>query len=115
MGLVTAATEFAGPDDVAVALESTGYLADAGLASAAFLAMRMNRPLFCEGEPGTGKTALAQALAEVLGAELIRLQCHEGIDASQALYDWDFPRQLLHLRALEAAAGVSAAKLDADA
>jgi MoxR-like ATPase len=75
----------------------------------------MNRPLFCEGEPGTGKTALAQAMAEVLGAELIRLQCHEGIDASQALYDWDFPRQLLHLRALEAAAGAAEERLDAEA
>jgi MoxR-like ATPase len=73
----------------------------------------MGRPLFCEGEPGTGKTALAQALAEILGAELIRLQCHDGIDASQALYDWDFPRQLLHLRALEAAAGSD--RLDVDA
>ena len=73
----------------------------------------MGRPLFCEGEPGTGKTALAQALAEVLGAELIRLQCHDGIDASQALYDWDFPRQLLHLRALEAAAAGD--RLDVDA
>ena len=61
---------------------ATGYLADDGMATAAFLAMRMHRPLFCEGEPGTGKTALAQALAKVLDAELIRLQCHEGIDAS---------------------------------
>jgi MoxR-like ATPase len=103
------------PAELATALEATGYLADQGLATAAYLALRMNRPLFCEGEPGTGKTALAQALAEVLGAELIRLQCHEGIDASQALYDWDFPRQLLHLRALEAVAGASAAQLDADA
>ncbi|WP_374111999.1 AAA family ATPase [Pseudonocardia sp. TRM90224] len=102
------------PTALAAALRSTGYLADAGLATATFLAMRMNRPLFCEGEPGTGKTALAQALAEVLGAELIRLQCHDGIDATQALYDWDFPRQLLHLRALEAAAGASQEKLDAD-
>ena len=84
---------------------STGYLADDDLATAAFLALQMHRPLFCEGEPGTGKTALAQALATVLDAELIRLQCHEGIDASQALYDWDFPRQLLHLRALEATGG----------
>jgi MoxR-like ATPase len=73
----------------------------------------MGRPLFCEGEPGTGKTALAQALAQVLDAELIRLQCHEGIDASQALYDWDFPRQLLHLRSLEAAAGTGQERLDA--
>ncbi len=103
------------PALLAAALRATGYLADDGLATATFLAMRMNRPLFCEGEPGTGKTALAQALAQVLGAELIRLQCHDGIDASQALYDWDFPRQLLHLRALEATAGTSGAALDTDA
>ena len=93
------------PTELAAALRATGYLADDGLATAAYLAVAMHRPLFCEGEPGTGKTALARALATVLGAELIRLQCHEGIDASQALYDWDFPRQLLHLRALEATGG----------
>ncbi|MFP5072701.1 AAA family ATPase [Pseudonocardia nantongensis] len=103
------------PAELATALRATGYLADDGLATAAFLSMQMNRPLFCEGEPGTGKTALAQALAETLDAPLIRLQCHDGIDAAQALYDWDFPRQLLHLRALEAAAGVDGATLDADA
>ncbi|MDN5747486.1 MAG: MoxR family ATPase [Pseudonocardia sp.] len=101
------------PAALAAALRSTGYLADDGLATATFLAMRMNRPLFCEGEPGTGKTALAQALAQVLGAKLIRLQCHDGIDASQALYDWDFPRQLLHLRALEATAGTSSLDMQA--
>ncbi|GAA2818257.1 MoxR family ATPase [Saccharopolyspora taberi] len=93
------------PADVAAALDATGYLPDDGIATAAFLSMRMRRPLLCEGEPGTGKTALAQALASALGVELIRLQCHEGIDAAQALYDWDFPRQLLHLRTLEAASG----------
>jgi MoxR-like ATPase len=97
------------------ALRETGYLADDGLATATFLAVQMNRPLFCEGEPGTGKTALAQALAQVTGADLIRLQCHDGIDASQALYDWDFPRQLLHLRALETAAGATGQTLDAEA
>jgi MoxR-like ATPase len=108
------AADIGSPADLAGALRTTGYLADDGLATAAFLALKMNRPLFCEGEPGTGKTALAQALAQVLGAELIRLQCHDGIDSSQALYDWDFPRQLLHLRALEAAAGAAGEKLDAD-
>jgi MoxR-like ATPase len=91
------------PDDVAAALESAGYLPDDGVATAAFLAMRLGRPLFCEGEPGTGKTSLAVALAEAMKVPLIKLQCHEGIDFTQALYDWDFPRQLLHLRALEAA------------
>jgi MoxR-like ATPase len=100
------------PAALAGALRTTGYLADPGLATAAFLAIQMGRPLFCEGEPGTGKTALAQALAQVLGAELIRLQCHDGIDASQALYDWDFPRQLLHLRALEAAAEATRERMD---
>lgn len=93
------------PGELAGRLEKVGYLADTGVATAAFLALRMSRPLFCEGEPGTGKTSLAVSLAEALGLPLIRLQCHEGIDASQALYDWDFPRQLLHLRALEAAEG----------
>src|SRR4051812_41706038 len=68
--------------------------------------MTMRRPLFVEGDAGVGKTALAQSLAELLGAPLIRLQCYEGIDATQALYDWDFPRQILHLRALEAAGAV---------
>ncbi|HEX5116425.1 MAG TPA: MoxR family ATPase [Pseudonocardiaceae bacterium] len=92
------------PDDLAVRLDRVGYLADQGLATAAYLAITMRRPLFCEGEPGTGKTALALAVAEALGLRLIRLQCHEGIDAAQALYDWDFPRQLLHLRTLEALA-----------
>ena len=89
------------PAALAAALASTGYLADDDLATAAFLALKMHRPLFCEGEPGTGKTALAQALATVLDAELIRLQCYEGIDASQALYEWDYSRQLLYARALQ--------------
>jgi MoxR-like ATPase len=91
------------PDALARQLADTGYLADEGLATAAYLAWAMRKPLFCEGEAGVGKTSLAAALAEAIGAELIRLQCYEGIDASQALYDWDFPRQLLHLRAAEAA------------
>lgn len=95
----------AAPADVAARLGGTGYLCDDDLATVTFLALRMQRPLLLEGEPGTGKTALAEALAEGLDLPLIRLQCYEGIDASQALYDWDFPRQILHLRALEAAGG----------
>jgi MoxR-like ATPase len=71
----------------------------------AWLALTMRRPLLLEGEPGTGKTALAEAIAESLELPLVRLQCYEGIDATQALYDWDFPRQILHLRAVEAVAG----------
>ena len=75
-------------------------MADAGLAAAAFLSDRLDRPLFLEGEPGVGKTSFAAAMATVLGARLVRLQCHGGIDAAQALYDWNFPRQVLTLRAL---------------
>jgi MoxR-like ATPase len=97
----------ADPSALAVALRQQGYLPDEGLATAAYLALRMHRPLFLEGDAGVGKTSLAQALAEVLGARLVRLQCYEGIDASQALYDWDFPRQILHLRAAESTAGAT--------
>jgi MoxR-like ATPase len=93
----------ASPAEYARALAEVGYLADEGLATVAFLARQMGRPLFLEGDAGVGKTSLAQALAEVGDAELIRLQCYEGLDSSQALYDWDFPRQILHLRAAEAA------------
>jgi MoxR-like ATPase len=93
------------PEGVAAALASTGYLADDALATVVHLARAMQRPLLLEGEPGTGKTALAEALAQLADVPLIRLQCYEGIDASQALYDWDFPRQILHLRTLEALTG----------
>ncbi|MEU6922915.1 MULTISPECIES: MoxR family ATPase [unclassified Streptomyces] len=101
-----------GPAELRARLEATGYLVDEGLAIACFLALRLHRPLFCEGDAGVGKTALAPALADVLDAPLIRLQCYEGIDASQALYDWDFPRQLLHLRAAEAAGVAGADRLE---
>jgi MoxR-like ATPase len=103
------------PADIQRLLAQHRYLADLGLATACFLALRLHRPLFLEGEAGTGKTEVAKTLADILGAPLIRLQCYEGIDASQALYDWDFPRQLLHLRAAEAAGeGGDTASLEAE-
>ena len=93
--------------DLAERLGRTGYLVDDALATIGYLALALGRPLLLEGEPGTGKTALAEAIAEALDLPLIRLQCYEGIDASQALYDWDFPRQILHLRAVEAGSPVA--------
>src|SRR6201747_2734008 len=104
--------ELTSPESIRSALEGTGYLADDDLATVVYLAHGMQRPLLLEGEPGTGKTALAEALAQLAGVPLIRLQCYEGIDATQALYDWDFPRQILHLRTLEAL--TSSGDLDAE-
>src|ERR1700759_5554956 len=93
------------PADVAAvtaALTGHGYLPDEGLATAVFLALRLHRPLLLKGEAGVGKTEVAKVLARWTGGELVRLQCYEGIDASQAVYEWDYARQLLHLRAAEA-------------
>lgn len=100
------------PKDVKRMLGETGYLCSLELAAVVFLAMKMRRPLLLEGEPGTGKTALAEAVAIAWQLPLLRLQCYEGIDSTQALYDWDFPRQILHLRALEAAGSVDAAEAE---
>ncbi len=90
-------------DDVAEALAAHQYLADEGLATAVFLALQLHRPLLLEGEAGVGKTEVAKVLSRWTGGELLRLQCYEGIDAAQAVYEWDYSRQLLHLRAVEAA------------
>jgi MoxR-like ATPase len=94
------------PDDMARALAERAYLADRGLATVVAVALALRRPLLLEGEAGVGKTELAKVLAEVLGARLIRLQCYEGIDVAHALYDWNYARQMLHIRTLEAADAV---------
>jgi len=85
------------------------YVADRSLAVSLFLAMRLQRPLFAEGEPGVGKTSVAAAMAAVLGTDLIRLQCYEGLDLSHAVYEWDHARQILELRILDAAGGIDRA------
>jgi MoxR-like ATPase len=89
-------------DGVAGALATHGYLADEGLATAVFLALTLRRPLLLEGEAGVGKTEVAKVLSAWTGGPLIRLQCYEGIDVNQAVYEWDYSRQLLHLRTVEA-------------
>jgi len=91
--------------EVADALAAHQYVADEGLATAIFLALRLGRPLLLEGEAGVGKTEVAKVLSRWTGGELVRLQCYEGIDVSQAVYEWDYSRQLLHLRAVEAGGG----------
>lgn len=86
--------------DLQEQLRDVGYLADRGLATATLISLRLGRPLLLEGEVGVGKTELAKCLAQLTGRELIRLQCYEGIDTHQALYEWDYARQMLHVRAL---------------
>ena len=94
-------------------LAQHGYLADEGLATAVFLALRLQRPLLLEGEAGVGKTELAKTLARWTGGRLIRIQCYEGLDAAQTVYEWDHARQLLHLRAAEAVGAASGQSTDA--
>jgi MoxR-like ATPase len=98
---------FASPESLAAALRGADYIADEGLAVAAFLALGLQKPLLVEGVPGVGKTEAAKALAAALGRDLIRLQCYEGIDASQALYEWNYARQLLAIRRSEGPGGTA--------
>src|SRR6476620_1521136 len=101
-------------DAVGNGMAAHDYLADTGLAPSIFLALRMQRPLLLEGEAGVGKTEVAKVLSAWTGGELIRLQCYEGIDVAQAVYEWDYARQLLHLRAAEATGTVDAQHLEDD-
>ncbi len=103
-----------GPDDVRAALERYGYLADEGLATVVYLSLVMRRPLLLEGDAGVGKTEVAKVLSRWTGGELLRIQCYEGIDVAQAVYEWDYSRQLLHLRAAEARAVSTGASITAD-
>ena len=93
-------------DELQATLRDELYVADRGLAMSVYLALKLRRPLFLEGEAGVGKTEVARALASALGARLIRLQCYEGLDVSQAVYEWNYTRQLLHIRLLEASGEV---------
>ncbi|MCQ3807058.1 MAG: MoxR family ATPase [Acidimicrobiaceae bacterium] len=98
---------------VSEALRQNRYLPDEGLATAVYLALRLRRPLLLEGEPGVGKTEVARVLADWIGGQLLRIQCYEGIDVNQAVYEWDYSRQLLHLRTAEATGAASASETSA--
>ena len=101
-------TNFSSLEDLRASLDRVDYLVDDGLSMALFLTMKLGQPLLLEGEPGVGKTTAAKALATALGTELIRLQCYEGITAAEALYEWNYPRQMLTIRMAEATdAGMS--------
>jgi len=93
-------------DDIDEGLRLKGYIPDRSIVLAVYLALKLGKPLLVEGEPGCGKTELAKALAELLEADLIRLQCYEGIEASQAIYDWNYPKQLIAIRLLERSSSV---------
>src|ERR671931_2203251 len=93
---------FVSVDELGESFRVQAYLADRALATAIYLAVSLDKPLLLEGEAGGGKTEVAKALAAALGRQLIRLQCYEGIDASQALYEWNYSRQLISVRAMQA-------------
>ena len=95
-------SSFASLEDLNEALESVDYFADEPLIASVFLSLVMKRPLLCEGEPGVGKTALAHAVSRAMNCRYSGCKCYEGLDSSEALYSWDFPRQLLHMRIIEA-------------
>ena len=112
MNLSAAAIAPTSIDALVQALQGVGYFADRRLATAVFLALKLQRPLLLEGEPGVGKTALAQALAKVLTRTLIRLQCYDGLEQREALYEWNYAAQLLHMRAAEGKGSADMAQLE---
>ena len=101
-------------DETLALLASGDYVAERSLATAVFLSLRMGRPLFLEGEAGTGKTEIAKVLSNVLGRQLIRLQCYEGLDIASAVYEWNYPRQMIEIRLAEAGGAVSKESLGKD-
>ena len=105
---------FTAVSDLEAALREKKYVADRGLATTLYLTLTMQKPLLLEGEAGVGKTEIAKVLADMLGAPLIRLQCYEGLDASSAIYEWDYPRQMLFLRSLEAAGSLGSDQVRKD-
>lgn len=102
---------FAGIDELQSALAARNYIADRSLATALFLALTLNKPLLLEGEAGVGKTEIAKTLTTILGTQLIRLQCYEGLDAATAIYEWNYPRQLLQIRLAESQGNHQAANI----
>jgi MoxR-like ATPase len=93
---------FAAVDELEAGLRDHRYVADRGLATTLFLTLKLQKPLLLEGEAGVGKTEIAKVLSDLLQTPLIRLQCYEGLDAASAIYEWDYPRQMLYLRTIEA-------------
>src|SRR5579859_3829578 len=104
-------TPFATIEEVQRAMFAHNYIADRSLATAVFLALKQRKPLLLEGEPGVGKTEIAKVLAAMLDTRLIRLQCYEGIDISTAVYEWNYTRQMLHIRLMEAQHGANESEL----
>jgi MoxR-like ATPase len=112
--IARAGLPFTSVNELETALREKKYVADRGLATTLFLTMTMQKPLLLEGEAGVGKTEIAKVLADMLGAPLIRLQCYEGLDASSAIYEWDYPRQMLFLRSLEVSGSLGSEQVRKD-
>src|SRR5918997_4587850 len=105
--VATAGDNFTSVDQLERGLRDQRYVAERGLATTLFLTLKLGKPLLLEGEAGVGKTEIAKVLADVLRTPLIRLQCYEGLDAATAIYEWDYPRQMLYLRTVQATGGES--------